>query len=240
MNATVDSNSPIIVAVDHSEHAYEATEWAAELAAAVGAPLHLVNVMPAAPRGPLPTWLGMLRVAAWRAGTEPEIIESVAGHFPDVLAERAAAEARLLVLGIDLTAHVAEESSAVSFLAGHLGCPIAVVRGHAPDLCPPLRGPVVVASGGSVPAFAAAVAAAFEARIDTVDIEHSEAERSLSALLEQARHARLVVLEPPVHRCPWVASASRQLIEQARCPVIITEPAAQASAPDLQLATVTS
>jgi len=238
MKATVDSDRPIIVAVDHSEHSYEATEWAAELAAALGAPLHLISVTQVAANGPLPTWLGMLRVAAWRAGTDPDVIESVSGHFPEVLAE-GAADARLLVLGIDLIEHVSEESSAVSFLAEHLRCPIAVVRGHAADLCPPLHGPIVVASDGTIPAFATEIAAALQARIDTVDIEHAEAERSLSILFEQARNSRLVVLEPPVHRCPWVASASRQLIEQAKCPVIITEPAQTSSAVE-ELATATS
>jgi len=223
MNAIVDGGHPIIVVVDQSEHACEATEWAAELAAAVGAPLHLISMPQVAADGPLPTWLGMLRVAAWRAGTEPDMIKSVTGRFPDVLAGEAAG-ARLLVLGIDLSAHVSQESAAVSFLAEQLRCPVAVIRGHAAGLCPPLRGPIVVASDGTIPAFAAEIATALGAGIDTVDIEHSAAERSLSILFEQARHARLVVLEPPVRRCSWVADASRRLIEQARCPVIMTEP----------------
>ena len=72
MNTNRHSPGSITVAVDHSQHAYDATEWAAELAKALKAPLHLVFIDSADNRGaatgvPLDTWLGMLRVAAWRA-----------------------------------------------------------------------------------------------------------------------------------------------------------------------------
>jgi hypothetical protein len=44
MNTNGHGPGSITVAVDHSQHAYDATEWAAELAKALKAPLHLVYV----------------------------------------------------------------------------------------------------------------------------------------------------------------------------------------------------
>jgi nucleotide-binding universal stress UspA family protein len=226
-------NRPIVVAVDGSDHAYEATEWAAELASALGAPLHLLDIESSATRRPsTTTWLGMLRVAAWRAGTDPDLIESRSGRLTDLLAERAAT-ARLLVLGVDLAA-VTAESATVAALAERSTCPIAVVRGHGPDLCPPLHGPVLVASGHVVPPFVADVAGALAAPVSMVDIEDGDADVILPALLEQARHARLVVLgspQCPAGAHPWLDDSSRRLIEHALCPVIVIGTGAHAHPP---------
>jgi hypothetical protein len=57
--------------------------------------------------------------------------------------------ARLVVLGVDLSAHPEVETATVSVLAGKNTSAVAVVRGHRPDLCAPLRGPVVVAGDRS-------------------------------------------------------------------------------------------
>jgi nucleotide-binding universal stress UspA family protein len=217
---------PIVVAVDGSQHAYEATEWAAELASALDAPLHLLDIQsPGVGRRSTPTWLGMLRVAAWRAGTDPDVIESSSGRLADLLAERADT-ARLLVLGVDLVA-VTAESATVSGLAERSRCPIVVVRGHGPGLCPPLHGPVVVASGPDVPPFIADLAGAFRATVSMVNIEDGDADLILPNLLEQARHARVVVLaspNSPTGPHPWLADSSRQLIERALCPVVVIGP----------------
>lgn len=55
------------------------------------------------------------------------------------------AAAQLLVLGVDLTT-LTVESATVATVAERSPCPIAVVRGHGPDLCPPLHGPVLIGS----------------------------------------------------------------------------------------------
>jgi nucleotide-binding universal stress UspA family protein len=229
MNPIGHSGGPIIVAVDHSEHAYDATEWAAELAAALGTPLHVVHVAPAGPRDTTPdtdreaNWLGMLRVAAWRAGTDPDLITTVRDSLAVVLADLVP-RARLVVLGVDLSAHPVVETATVSVLAAQNTSPVAVVRGHRPGLCAPLRGPVVVAGGPVVPGFAAEIAARLGAPVESVDIAAEDAQASLTALLDRAHHARLVVLDPPDHLTApggWFDDASRLLIEQATCPVVV-------------------
>jgi nucleotide-binding universal stress UspA family protein len=230
MNTNGHSPGSITVAVDHSQHAYDATEWAAELAKALKAPLHLVyvdsaNNPGAATRVPLDTWLGMLRVAAWRAGTYPEVMTTVAGPVESAMTEFAAG-ARLLVLGVDLSTH-ASETALVTALARRGTSPVAVLRGHAPGLGSPLCGPVVIASGPAVPPFAAEVAAGLDAPVEPVDIGAADARTSLSTLLERAHRARIVVLDPPDHLTApggWFDDASRLLVEQATCPVIVLGP----------------
>lgn len=223
------TGGPIIVAVDRSEHAHDATEWAAELASALGAPLHLVYAAPADARDKTPdtdreaNWLGMLRVAAWRAGTDPDLITTAREPLAGVMADLAS-EARLVVLGVDLSAHPELETATVSVLAGKNTSAVAVVRGHRPDLCAPLRGPVVVAGGPVVPDVAAEIAARLGALVESVDIGAEDAHTSLTALLDRAHHARLVVLDPPDHLTApggWFDDASRLLIEQATCPVVV-------------------
>jgi nucleotide-binding universal stress UspA family protein len=229
MNTIRHSGGPIIVAVDRSEHAYDATEWAAELAAALGAALHLVHVAPAGAHDRTPdtdreaTWLGMLRVAAWRAGTDPDIITTVRDSLATVMTELAPG-ARLVVLGVDLSAHPEVETATVSVLVEKKTSPVAVVRGHQPGLCAPMRGPVVVAGGPVVPDFAAEIAARLRAPVESVDIEAEDAQTSMAVLLDRAHRARLVVLDPPDHLSApggWFDDASRLLIEQATCPVVV-------------------
>ena len=223
------SGGPIIVAVDRSEHAHDSTEWAAELASALGAPLHLVYVAPADARDKTSdtdreaNWLGMLRVAAWRAGTDPDVITAVREPLAAVMANLAPG-ARLVVLGVDLSAHPEMETATVSVLVGRSSGSVAVVRGHRPGLCAPLRGPVVVAGGPVIPDFAVEIAAQLGAPVESVDIGAEDAHTSLTALLDRAHRARLVVLDPPDHLTApggWFDDASRLLIEQATCPVVV-------------------
>ena len=168
-------------------------------------------------------WLGMLRVAAWRAGTDPDVITTVRDSLAAVMADLAPG-AHLVVLGVDLSAHPEMETATVSVLAGKNTSPVAVVRGHRPGLCAPLRGPVVVAGGPAIPDFAAEIAARLGAPVESVDIAAEDAQTSLTALLDRAHHARLVVLDPPDHLTApggWFDDASRLLIEQATCPVVV-------------------
>jgi hypothetical protein len=65
------------------------------------------------------------------------------------------------------------------------------------------------------------------APVEPVDIEAVDAQTSLAALLDRAQHARLVMLDPPDHlNAPggWFDDASRLLIEQATCPVVVLGP----------------
>ena len=121
----------------------------------------------------------MLRVAAWRAGTDPDLITTVAGPAR-VVDGGLRAGACLVVLGVDLSAHPEVETATVSVLAGRTRGAVAVVRGHRPDLGAPLRGPVVVAGGPVVPEFAAEIAARLGAPVESVDIGASDAQTSLS------------------------------------------------------------
>jgi nucleotide-binding universal stress UspA family protein len=150
---TVDDR-PIVVGVDGSDSARDAATWAADLAAIWRGPLHLLTVGPAFGR------LAELRDAALRAGAHPVVAETAAGEVVDVIADRARG-ARMLVLGSY------GEGAWSGMLAGaaalalvtRVECPIAVVRGTAPQIPPPRGGPVVVGVDGS-PAGRAALALA--------------------------------------------------------------------------------
>jgi len=65
------SSGPVVVGVDRSDGAREAVAWAADLASAWGAALHLVHAVPAEPdpTGPFP-WLGELLDTVERAGSD--------------------------------------------------------------------------------------------------------------------------------------------------------------------------
>ena len=149
-------DDPVVVGVDPSNSAREAAMWAADLASAWGAPLHLVHVVPERPLlTEVPPWLGELQDAARRADAEtPEhghpradILWGVPAHL---LAGRAVG-ARMLVLGSY------GEGASSGMLAGSLAlalldcvtCPVAVVRGLTPQMPPPGSGPVVVGVDGS-------------------------------------------------------------------------------------------
>ncbi len=151
--STVD-NRPIVVGVDGSDSARDAAEWAADLAAVWGAPLHLLTV--GAPSGRI----AELRDAAERAGAHPVVAETAAGEVVDVVAARAHG-ARMLVLGsYGEGAWSGMLAGAVALaVVARVECPIAVVRGTAPQIPPPRGGPVVVGVDGS-PAGRAALALA--------------------------------------------------------------------------------
>ena len=125
--------------------------WAADLAAAWGAPLHLVHVVPERPTlTEVPPWLGELQDAARRAGAASPRADILWGVPADLLAGRAVG-ARMLVLGSY------GEGAGSGMLAGSLAlalldrvtCPVAVVRGSTPQVPPPGSGPVVVGVDGS-------------------------------------------------------------------------------------------
>ncbi len=167
MNISSQSTSshdghPVVVGVDPSNGAREATVWAADLAAAWGAPLDLVHVVPDRPMlTEVPPWLGELQDAARRAGAVASRVDILWGVPADLLAERAVG-ARMLVLGSY------GEGAGSGMLAGSLAlalldrvtCPVAVVRGSAPQVPPPGSGPVVVGVDGSPAGRAALIFAA--------------------------------------------------------------------------------
>lgn len=152
-DTTVDDR-PIVVGVDGSDSARDAATWAADLAAIRGAPLHLLTV------GLAHGWLTELRDAAERAGTRPVAAETAVGNVVDVIAHRARG-ARMLVLGsYGEGAWSGMLAGAVALtLVDRVACPVAVVRGSAPQIPPPRGGPVVVGVDGS-PAGRAAIALA--------------------------------------------------------------------------------
>ncbi|MFC4944917.1 universal stress protein [Pseudonocardia sp. GCM10023141] len=154
MNGSSKDRRPVVVGVDHSDSAREAAEWAADISSIWGAPLHLVNVVPGAsdeaPLTPIPSWLSELRVATRRAGADPDLPEVVPGSTVELLSQRARG-ARLLVLGSygDGAWSGMLAGSVALALVGRATCPVAVVRGTAPQLAPPRNGPVVVGVDGS-------------------------------------------------------------------------------------------
>ena len=166
---------PVVVGVDRSDSARHASEWAADLAAAWNVPLLLVHT--ARDGGDItevPPWLRELVDGAERVGAEPTDAEVVPGVVDDVLLDRSGG-ARLLVVGSygeGTRAGMLAGSTALALLDGSR-CPVAVVRGSAPQLPPPRRGPVVVGADGSTAGeaslhLAADLAAAAGARVITV------------------------------------------------------------------------
>jgi len=93
---------PVVVGVDASDSARDAAEWAADLAAAWNAPLHLVQVVHGWPdEGPVPelaSWLRELVEAAERTGVGTVEAEVVPGGVVDTLVARATG-AGMLVIG---------------------------------------------------------------------------------------------------------------------------------------------
>ena len=145
---------PVVVGVDASDSARDAAEWAADLAAAWNAPLHLVQVVLGWPdEGPVPelaSWLRELVEAAERTGVGTVEAEVVPGGVVDTLVARATG-AGMLVIGsygdAGWTGMLA--GSVAVTLIDRAPCPVAVVRGSAPQVPPPRSGPVVVGVDGS-------------------------------------------------------------------------------------------
>ncbi|MFR9802408.1 universal stress protein [Pseudonocardia sp. RS010] len=137
---------PVVVGVDEAPSARDAAAWAAEIADARGAPLHLVHV--GAGTG-APGWLTAL---AAKLGAHADLVQGPAG--PEAVAE--ALLARADTAGLLVVGSYGEGSSsgllagtAAARLAGGTPCPLAVVRGAAPDRPPAVSGPVVVGVDGT-------------------------------------------------------------------------------------------
>jgi nucleotide-binding universal stress UspA family protein len=151
---------PVVVGVDRSDSARDAAEWAADLAAAWGVPLRLVHVVPGTaddgPNPPAPPWLAELARAAERTGTDVDLAGVVSGPTVQMVADQAS-QARLLVLGSHGEgARTGTLASPVALgLIGGVACPVAVVRGPAPQVPPPRSGPVVAGVDGSAAGHAA-------------------------------------------------------------------------------------
>lgn len=144
----------VVVGVDRSASARDAVEWAADLARARHAALHLVHVVPGgvtdAPIRPVPDWLAALDVVVWRDGVDEFTDEVRPGTPVEVLADRTRG-AEMLVLGSygDGAWWGMPAGSVALDLIGRARCPVAIVRGSNPGQSPPLRGPVVVGADDS-------------------------------------------------------------------------------------------
>lgn len=240
MEASSQDVGPVVVGVDPSDCAREAADWAADLAAAWGAALQLVHVVPEQPViTEVPPWLGELQDAARRTGAGSPRADILWGVTADVLAGEAVG-ARMLVLGSY------GEGAGSGMLAGALAlglldrvtCPVAVVRGLTPGVPPPRSGAVIVGVDGS-PAgraaleFAAGTAGSVNAPlvavhtwVDVVNGIHGAARRHEvpatlaaegGALLEAELDA-LAGLYPdlPVERDLVVDTPVRALLDRAR------------------------
>jgi nucleotide-binding universal stress UspA family protein len=197
MDSQLSLPRPVVVGVDASASARDAADWAADLAAAWNAPLHLVQVVlgwpDEAPLPPRPSgWLRELVDAAERTGVPAVEAEVVPGGIVDTLLERATG-ARMLVVGSY------GEAAWTGMLAGSLAvtlidrapCPVAVIRGSEPQVPPPRSGPIVVGvdgskAGGVALDLAAELAASLGARLvvvrATADSIAEPAEAQLAAV----------------------------------------------------------
>jgi nucleotide-binding universal stress UspA family protein len=230
----------LVVGVDGSDSARHAAEWAADLASAWRVPLRLVHTRPQAGDATmLPLWLRELLDAAERVGAGPVEAEIVPGDVADVLLDRSGTAGLLVVGSYGEGAHggMLAGSTALALLDG-ARCPVAVVRGSAPQVPPPRRGPVVLgadesAAGQAALELAADLAAASGAhlvavhawtdvvgdasggvrRVDSSDAELvAHARELLDVFAERARdrHPDLAVERHPVND-----TALRALLEQA-------------------------
>jgi nucleotide-binding universal stress UspA family protein len=159
----------VIVAVDDSASARHAAGWAADLAAVWRARLELVHSVLGwpddEPLPDLPIWLRELADSAEREGVSEVVPQAVPGGILETLVARAH-RARLLVVGSY------GEGAWTGMLAGPVAiglidrttCPVAVIRGSAPEIPPPRRGPVLVGTDGSLAAGVAVDLAADVAR----------------------------------------------------------------------------
>ncbi|MGC7096476.1 universal stress protein [Amycolatopsis lurida] len=177
MKVSPTGNQPVLVAVDGSESALDATRWAAEEAARLHAPLLVVtaygleDVSFAAPLYPPTEWVDAQKEAAERVVAtalaaakeiEPAVsAETRVSPLGSVAALRElSGEARLLVLGEPRGAvsGLVVGSTSIPVLTA-ADCPVVVVRGR--DGGRP-EGPVVVGVDGSTNS-EAAIAQAFAA-----------------------------------------------------------------------------
>jgi nucleotide-binding universal stress UspA family protein len=141
----------VVVGLDESDSSRHAAEWAAEVASAWPAPLHLVHAASGAIGDALePGWLRELHDVAERTGVEHVESRVVPGPAADELVARSGSAAMVVVGSYG-------EGSRSGMLAGSVAlalvesaeCPIAVIRGAAPGLAPPRRGPVLVGTAAA-------------------------------------------------------------------------------------------
>jgi nucleotide-binding universal stress UspA family protein len=141
----------VVVGVDGSSSAWHAAQWATSEAARKGARLTVVHALPV-DGGPAatPSWLDRLLADVRQCGTT-EIDVRVQRGRPAPLLLDSAQQARLVVVGgwgADAYPGMLAGSVALA-LVTHASCPVAVVRGSAPEATPPEEGPVVVGVDGS-------------------------------------------------------------------------------------------
>jgi nucleotide-binding universal stress UspA family protein len=168
---------------------------------------------------PLPGWLRELVDAAERCGVGTVEAEVVPGGIIDTLLDRAAGAGMLVVgsYGDGAWTGMLASSLAVT-LIDRAPCPVAVVRGSAPQVPPPRSGPIVVGvdgseAGGAALDLAAQMAASLGSRLlavcATADVVAAMAEAQLAAV--RLRYPALPVEERVVD-----GTAYRVLAEQAR------------------------
>ena len=215
---------PVVVGVDASASARDAAEWAADLAAAWNAPLHLVQVVlgwPDESPVPLPGWLRELVDAAERCGVDTVEAEVVPGGIVDTLLDRAA-EARMLVVGSygDAAWTGMLAGSVAVTLIDRAPCPVAVIRGTAPQVPPPRSGPIAVGvdgseAGGAALDLAAQVAASVGAPLLAV---RASASADAVAARAEAQLAAVRIRYPalPINEREVDGTAYAVLAEQAR------------------------
>ncbi|GAA4677766.1 universal stress protein [Pseudonocardia yuanmonensis] len=137
---------PVVVGVDATPSAEAAATWAAEIADARGAPLHLVLV------GADTSAPGWLTALAASLGAHADVVPGPGE--PETVADTLLARADgadLLVVGSHGTGSSGGllAGTAALRLAGSSPCPLAVVRGSETDRTPPTTGPVVVGVDGT-------------------------------------------------------------------------------------------
>src|SRR4051794_38299980 len=138
---------PVVVGVDGSDSARHAAQWAADVASAWGAPVHLLHAVPEGigDRASTPSWLHELHDAVERGGVDEVKSTVVAASATDALTARSRGAALVVVgsYGAGARSGMLAGSAALTLVEA-AECPVAVVRGAAPGQTPPRRGPVVV------------------------------------------------------------------------------------------------
>jgi nucleotide-binding universal stress UspA family protein len=234
-----EAPAPVVVGVDGSDSARHAAEWAADVAAAWGAPVHLVHAVLGGSEEsmPDPSWLRELRDAVERAGVDEVDSSVVPGSAADELIARSRGAGLVVVgsYGEGARSGMLAGSAALALVEA-AECPVAVVRGAAPRLAPPRRGQVVVGTDAATDDDAlhlgAALAVAIGARLSVLHawtdiVEDARGiHRTTSSGTELAAQAvaRLdTCLRPlretypdlPIERHAVAETALRALLEQA-------------------------
>ncbi|MHA6794249.1 universal stress protein [Pseudonocardia bannensis] len=142
---------PVVVGVDTSPSARQAAEWAATEAARRDVPLQVVHVVAeSGGSAEVPGWLDDLLTAARKHGAGRVEARVERGKPAAVLLEHARSAGLVVVGGWGSDAFPGMLAGSVALtLVTHATCPVAVVRGPAPDATPRRDGPVVIGVDGS-------------------------------------------------------------------------------------------